>query len=167
MVSSSSHDKFMIAVPRSCPAAGDLQRYLEKLHLIVARNAADEILPLLKKIIPNLKKAHSIFARLEHTLHGHMITYTRWVRYIVGKEHPLVVPDEIITSIQNRMEDGIIGPPAEQFEKGEQIMINDGPFRDFSGVFERDLPGRERVVILLNALHGSLELDRGALRKLP
>ena len=59
MVSSGSHDKFMIAVPCSCPAAGDLQRYLEELHLIVARNAADEILPLLKKIIPNLQKASS------------------------------------------------------------------------------------------------------------
>ncbi len=108
-----------------------------------------------------------IFARLEPTLHGHMITYTRGVRYIVGKEHPFLVPDEIITSIQNGMEDGIIRPPAEQFEKGEKIVINDGPFRDFSGVFERDLPGRDRVIILLNALHGSLELDRGALRKLP
>ena len=108
-----------------------------------------------------------IFARLDHTLHGHMITYTRGVRYIVGKERPLLVPDEIIASIQDRMEDGIIGSPAEQFEKGERIIINDGPFRDFSGVFERDLPGKDRVVILLNALHGSLELDRGALRKLP
>jgi FlaA1/EpsC-like NDP-sugar epimerase len=56
-VSSGSHDKLMIAVPRSRPDAGDLQRYLEELYSIVARNAIDEILPLLKKIIPNLQSA--------------------------------------------------------------------------------------------------------------
>lgn len=58
-VSSGSHDKLMIAVPRSHPDAGDLQRYLEELYSIVARNAVDEILPLLKKIIPNLQSASS------------------------------------------------------------------------------------------------------------
>jgi len=106
-----------------------------------------------------------IFAFIDHDHHGHMIRYTRGVRYIVGKEHPLVVPDEIITAIQARMEGGIIRPSSEQFEKGEKIVVRDGPFKDFPGIFERSLPGRDRVIILLNALHGRLELDRGALKK--
>jgi transcription antitermination factor NusG len=82
-----------------------------------------------------------------------MIKYTRGVRYIVGKEHPIVVPAEIISAIRERLNEGIVTLVLEDFSKGDRVVIREGPFKDFYGIFERNLPGRQRAMILLDALH--------------
>ena len=106
-----------------------------------------------------------IFALFEGDRHGHMIKYTRGVRYIVGKEHPLAVPDEIINAIKERMQGDIVSPVLEQFDKGDNVIIREGPFRDFLGIFERDIPGKKRAMILLSALHCRFEVDARSIGK--
>jgi len=106
-----------------------------------------------------------IFAFFDRDEHSHMIRFTRGVRYIVGKDKPLLVHPAIIEAIRERMEGDIINPEPEKFEKGERVLINEGPFKDFYGVFERDVSGRERAMILLEALHTKLEIESRSLRK--
>ncbi|MBI5641472.1 MAG: hypothetical protein HZA17_13710 [Nitrospirae bacterium] len=106
-----------------------------------------------------------IFACFDKEKHGHMITYTRGVRYIVGRQSPVPVPPEIIEAIRERIEDGIIKPLPEIFKKGDRVIIREGPFRDFYGIFDRDVTGKERVMILLEALHSKLDIEIESIRK--
>lgn len=106
-----------------------------------------------------------IFASFDPHTHGHMIRYTRGVRYVIGKEHPLVVPHDMIDAIRDRMEDGIVKPEMEKFERGDRVLIREGPFKDFYGIFERNLSGRERVVILLEALFCRVEIESFSIKK--
>jgi len=106
-----------------------------------------------------------IFACFDPEKHGHMIRYTRGVRYVVGKQNPTVAPQIIINAIRERMEGDIIRPVSEKLESGDRILIKEGPFANFYGIFERDVPGRERAMILLETLHCKLEIESISIRK--
>lgn len=96
----------------------------------------------------------------------HMISYTRGVRYIVGKSNPMVVPDEIVNTLKEQMYEGnIIVIKPQKFEKGNKVLIKDGPFKDFYGIFEREIKGPERVMILLEAINYKLEIDSCLVKK--
>jgi transcription antitermination factor NusG len=82
------------------------------------------------------------------------------VRYIVGKNNPVTVRDEIINAIKEGMEeDNIIVVKPQNFKQGDRVFIREGPFKDFYGIFEREIRGSERVMILLSALNCRIELD--------
>lgn len=101
-----------------------------------------------------------LFANFEKDKYSHLITYTRGVRYIVGKSNPLVVHDDVINTIRENLEDnGIVIVRPQRFNKGDKVLIKDGPFKDFHGIFEREIKGPERVMILLETIHCRLELD--------
>ncbi|NJD56116.1 MAG: hypothetical protein FIA94_06885 [Nitrospirae bacterium] len=107
-----------------------------------------------------------IFALFDNNTHNQMIRYTRGVKYIVGKENPVVVPGEIIGAINEHMgEDSVISPARESFSRGDRVLIKEGPFANFYGIFERELPGRERIVILLEVLGSRLEIEDISVRK--
>lgn len=106
-----------------------------------------------------------IFTFFDLKTHGHMIKYTRGVRYIVGKESPIPVAPEIIAAIRERMDGEVVKPLPATFEKGERVLIKEGPFKDFYGIFERNIPGKERVMILLEVLHCKLDIDNCLLNK--
>lgn len=106
-----------------------------------------------------------IFACFDREKHCHMIRYTRGVKYIVGKETPLSVPAEIIQAIQERMQGGVVVPVPEDIKKGDRVMIKEGPFKDFYGVFQRDMPGKARAMILLEALHCTLQIETRSIKK--
>jgi transcriptional antiterminator RfaH len=106
-----------------------------------------------------------IFAFFDRERQSHMIRYTRGVKYIVGKESPLIVHQEIIDTIKERMEGDIVVPVPEDISRGERVLIKEGPFKDFYGIFERDIPGRERSMILLEALHCAVDIEKRSIRK--
>jgi len=107
-----------------------------------------------------------LFANFEKEKYAHLITYTRGVRYIVGKTNPIVVHDEIIDTIKEGMEAGnIIVVKPRKFSKGERVLVKEGPFKDFYGIFERETRGPERVMVLLDMIHCKLELDSCLLAK--
>ncbi len=106
-----------------------------------------------------------LFAFFDEGEQEHMIRYTRGVKYIVGKEHPLTVHPQIIEVIRERMEGDIVEPLSEKFDSGERVLIKEGPFKDFYGIFERHIPGRKRATILLEALYCRLEVENRSLGK--
>jgi len=108
-----------------------------------------------------------LFARFDKEKYAHLITYTRGVRYIVGKKDPIVVYDEIIDAMREVMEEGgLVSIKPGRFEKGDKVLIREGPFKDFYGIFEREIKGNERVMILLEAIHYKIELDSNLLTKI-
>lgn len=101
-----------------------------------------------------------LFANFDRNKYSHLIKYTRGVRYVVGKNNPVIVQDEVIEVIRDGMEDGdIVVVEPQRFEKGDAVFIKDGPFRDLCGIFEREIKGAERVLILLNTIYCRVELD--------
>jgi len=105
------------------------------------------------------------FAFLNKEKEGHMVKYTRGVKYIVGKENPMTVPLEIINSIKERLEGEIIRQIPENFKKGDRVLIKEGPFKDFYGIFEGTVPGKERSIILLEAIYSRLNIEIFSLKK--
>lgn len=93
-----------------------------------------------------------VFVKFEPETTSHMIKYTRGVKRIVGGDMPWLVSDEIIDVIRNQEEDGIVTIKPPQFKYGDSVAINDGPLAGLKGIFEKELNGQERVVLLLNAI---------------
>jgi transcriptional antiterminator RfaH len=81
------------------------------------------------------------------------LRYTRGVREIVcfGGQ-AAVVPDWIVAELKQRCADGPLELLTRRLKAGERVMVIEGPFRQFEGVFERHLSGPERVAILLSAM---------------
>ena len=106
-----------------------------------------------------------IFAFFDAESQTHLVNYTRGVRYVVGKERPLAVSPDIIAAIMGRMEGGLVTPVPEEFRKGERVLIKEGPLKDFYGVFDRNVSGKKRAMILLETLHCRVEVESVALKK--
>ncbi len=84
------------------------------------------------------------------------IRYTRGVARIVsfGPE-PQEVGEDIISAVRQRMdEEGIVAlvrPPAN-WKPGDRIRIGEGPFEGLEAIFLEEMPDRDRVVLLLEAV---------------
>jgi transcriptional antiterminator RfaH len=101
-----------------------------------------------------------LFANFDKDKYAHLITYTRGVRYVVGKKNPLVVQDEVVNVIKDGIEDNnLIVIKPSTFKNGDKVLIKDGPFKDFYGIFEKEIKGHERVMILLETIQCRVELD--------
>ena len=84
------------------------------------------------------------------------VRYTRGVARVVsfGPE-PQEVGDDIISAVRERMdEEGIVAlvqRPAN-WKRGDRIRIGEGPFAGLEAIFLEELPDRDRVVLLLEAV---------------
>ena len=105
-----------------------------------------------------------IFVKFHPIDEFRLVKYTRGIRNIVnfnGKIVPL--QDEMIGFIRGRLEKGDVATiQKKELKKGEKIIIQEGPFKGFSGIFEERLDGKERVAILLDGLGycARMEIDR-------
>lgn len=94
-----------------------------------------------------------IFARFEASTLLHKICFTRGVHTIVSFSGvPVPIDDRIITIIKTRRDDDGFIEIGEKCHPGDQVVIIDGPLKDFTGVFERELTESERVAVLLNSI---------------
>ncbi|HOD79598.1 MAG: transcription termination/antitermination NusG family protein [Syntrophorhabdus sp.] len=104
-----------------------------------------------------------IFVRFHPIDEFRMVKYARGVKTIVHFGGTIVpLQDEMIDFIRARLEDGVASIEKPKIDKGEKILIKDGPFKGFSGIFESELDGKERVAILLEGVHycAKMEIDR-------
>jgi transcriptional antiterminator RfaH len=104
-----------------------------------------------------------IFVKFHPVDEFRLVKYTRGIKTIVnfsGKIIPL--QDELIEFIRNNLDDGVATIQKKEYRKGEKIVIQEGPFKGFSGIFENELDGRERVAILLDGVDycARMEIDR-------
>jgi transcriptional antiterminator RfaH len=106
-----------------------------------------------------------IFARFEAESMLHKVCFVRGVHSVVGfGDGPAPIDEELIEIIKAQTgEDGYVHP-GEQLKLGDRVSINDGPVKDFVGIFERESSASERVVILLTSAkyqcHVSIRRDQ-------
>lgn len=109
-----------------------------------------------------------IFAKFKINDLYHQVRYTRGVYGLVGlSDGPSPVDEEIIAAIRERVgKDGWVRL-GDEFEPGDRVRILAGPFKNFEGIFERDLDDHERVRILLQTVsfQAHVEVEREILKK--
>jgi len=110
------------------------------------------------------------FIYFDFPLQYQLVKYTRGVKRVVGnREGPIPIPEEVILGIKAREEDGLIElfKYGEEPEVGDEIEVVEGPLKGLKGVFKKDLPEKDRVLILLNyvSYQGQLLIEKKKLKK--
>ncbi|WP_227875837.1 transcription/translation regulatory transformer protein RfaH [Kushneria konosiri] len=73
------------------------------------------------------------------------------IRLLAFGREPVPVPDALIMTLRQQVNDPSEVEPERHFSEGERIEITDGPFRALEGLFVQGKED-ERVVVLLNIL---------------
>ncbi|NVN90649.1 MAG: transcription termination/antitermination protein NusG [Desulfuromonadales bacterium] len=92
----------------------------------------------------------------------HIVKETSKVTGFVGGNAPFPIPDEEVSKITRRMEEGAEKPrPKVLFEVGETVRVVDGPFLNFSGIVEDVKPdkGKLRVTVTIFGRATPVELE--------
>lgn len=109
-----------------------------------------------------------IFSRFRYNQHYHHVRYTRGVHSLVSfNNQPSQVADEIIELVRLQIGgDGFV-KTTDELKPGDQVIINNGRFQNFYGVFERGMPDSDRVRILLNTVNfqAHVVVDRASVKK--
>lgn len=112
-----------------------------------------------------------IFSRFRYNAEYHRVRFTRGVHSVLTfTGTPTPVEDEIIDLIRSRIgPDGFVKTleELEELRAGDRVIIKDGRFKDFYGVFDRELQDSERVRILLNTVNfqAHVVVDRALVHK--
>ena len=110
-----------------------------------------------------------IFAYFSVNSQLHQINYTRGVQRVVSFGGcPVSIGDEVINRIREKTDDDGFVCFDEELRPGDQVRINSGPLQSLVGVFQQNLSDKERVEILLNAIHyqSHLLIDREMVEKI-
>lgn len=85
------------------------------------------------------------------------LAYIPGVNRVVSFDfEPAVVPEEIIRTIQNNVDQINQNPDSgqSQFIHGDPVIIQGGPFEGYQAIFDTHLEGSERVRLLIKLLRG-------------
>jgi len=110
-----------------------------------------------------------LFAQFDAGTMLRRVCFTRGVQSVVSFGNgPVSVDDEMIELIQQRVgEDGLVRL-YDNLNEGDPVMIDHGPLKDLTGVFQYDIKGTERVAILLTAINyqGRVIVGKDLVRKI-
>jgi len=110
-----------------------------------------------------------IFARFVAHTHLSKVWFTRGVQSVVSfGDSVAVVDDHVIDYIQAEIDAEGFLQVNEHLRSGDKVQIKDGPLKNLTGIFEKGVKGKDRVVILLNAVsyQGHVMIDRELARKI-
>ena len=94
-----------------------------------------------------------LFAQFSVEHDYRLVIYSRGVQGVVSfGPIPAVVDEELIQAIRDRMCNGYVAIPEAAFRPGEVVRIQGGPLRGMEAVFERQILGYQRAVLLLRAI---------------
>jgi transcription antitermination factor NusG len=96
------------------------------------------------------------------------VRFTRGVHSVITfTGTPTPVEDEIIHLIRSRIGDDGFVKTLEDLKVGDEVIIKEGRFKDFCGVFDREMQDTDRVRILLNTVNfqAHVVVDRALVQK--
>jgi len=143
--------------------AWGIQTLTPKLRVKKYNEFSGKVTQLAKPLFPGY-----IFSRFRFNELYHKIRFTRGVHSLVSiNNEPVAVDDEIIDLVRSKIGDDGFVEEFEQLQAGDQVVINDGRFQNFCGVFEREMPDSDRVRILLNTVNfqAHIVVDRMVVKK--
>jgi transcription elongation factor/antiterminator RfaH len=110
-----------------------------------------------------------IFARFVAQTHLSKVWFTRGVQYVVSFGDTIAtVEDEVIAYLESELDaDGFVDL-SDRLKCGDKVQIKDGPLKNLTGIFEKGVKGKDRVIILLNAVsyQGHVQIDRELTRRI-
>lgn len=110
-----------------------------------------------------------LFARFKAHELLHKVSYTRGVHNVVNfSGWPISVDDEVIELLRQQSDaDGCVRI-GQDLKAGDKVMISNGPFRNFVGIFQGTSKERDRVSILLTAVNSQSRVivDRALVKKI-
>jgi transcription elongation factor/antiterminator RfaH len=103
-----------------------------------------------------------IFALFNFPEQYRLVKYTRGIRRVVGTPSgPVAVDEKIISAIEERLVNGVAEIKPPEYKKGDVVEIASGPFKGLGGIFEKEISGKERGLILLDTImRPRLEIDK-------
>lgn len=111
-----------------------------------------------------------IFARLKFNDSYHRVRFTKGAHSLVSfNNEPTPIDDEVVDLIRARIgSDGLVSM-REELKLGDEVLINEGRFQNFCGIFEREMEDADRVCILLNTVsfQPHVVVDRVLVNKIP
>jgi transcriptional antiterminator RfaH len=139
------------------------QKYLNTLNIDVYLPIYRKKFKIKKEKIEALSPLFSgyLFARFNIEESYHKVRYTKGVRAVLGNTDCLyTISDERIHDIRSREEGGIVILRSRDphFKKGDRIIIDEGDFDGWEGIFFEELADRERAVIMLTNISYSSKL---------
>jgi transcriptional antiterminator RfaH len=102
-----------------------------------------------------------IFAQFSVDQSYHSVIYTRGIKNVLGNREGLwTIEGRKVDDIKQRENNGVVvlrkwNP---NFKKGDKILIDEGDFDGWEGIFSEELPDRQRAVILLTNVGFSSKL---------
>jgi transcriptional antiterminator RfaH len=109
-----------------------------------------------------------IFARFRFNTEYHRVRFTRGVHSVITfTGTPTTVDDEIVHLIRSRIGDDGFVKTLEDLKAGDEVIIKEGRFKNFCGVFDREMQDTDRVRILLNTVNfqAHVVVDRELVQK--
>jgi transcriptional antiterminator RfaH len=110
-----------------------------------------------------------IFAKFKMNKLYQKICFTRGICSVVSfGESPAPVDEEIIALIQSNIkEDGFVRI-YEEITPGDKVIVEDGPLKNFAGVFVREMQDTDRIQILLETVsyQAHIEVERDLVKKI-
>lgn len=110
-----------------------------------------------------------LFAHFKATDLLHKVSYTRGVHNVLNfSGWPISVDDEVIELLRKQSDaDGCVRI-GQELKAGDKVMISNGPFRNFVGIFQGTSRERDRVSILLTAVSSQnrVLVDRDQVKKI-
>jgi transcription antitermination factor NusG len=91
----------------------------------------------------------------------HKVRYSRGIKSVLGNNECLwTISDKKIADIRGRENNGLVTLQSREsnFKSGDKILIDEGAFDGWEGVFYEELPDSERAVILLTNVSFSSKL---------
>ena len=82
-----------------------------------------------------------------------LVHWTRGLSYFLGDQRqPTPCPDELLHSIQTRVEQWNTGGWQPAFQVGDRVVIQSGPFKELDAIFQGYTPGRQRCRVLVSLM---------------
>lgn len=109
-----------------------------------------------------------IFARFNAREQLSKILFTRGVHNVVCfGDTPACVSEEIIDVIRERIDQNGFVKDSNDLKPGDRVVISAGPLRNLIGIFEREVKGSDRIMILLTAIgyQGHLVVERDLIKR--
>jgi transcriptional antiterminator RfaH len=104
-----------------------------------------------------------LFARFELSYLFHKVRFTRGVHSIVCVgDAPASVDDSVIEIVASQIDEAGFVKIGAGLEPGAKVLIQTGPFKGLTGIFERDTSEIDRIKILLDCVsfQARVEVDR-------
>jgi transcriptional antiterminator RfaH len=159
---------------RSKPRKEDtvwLQLRSQGYEAVYPRLRVQPVNPRARKLVPYFPGYLFVQVDLEET----GISVFQWMPHTLGLVgfggEPAPVPDHLIQAIIKRLEDvnKAGGELLHGLAPGEKVWITDGPFRGYEAIFDAQVPGHERVRVLLEFLGNNrkvaVELRAGQIQR--